>query len=169
MVAPAVAGDDRRMLWRSALVIVAALATASVSPAAANETEFAQRVTTICRGALLFDGEHAIGTRAGAIAVSRDIRRTGTRRLRRVAPVPEPRRQAPTIRQWLRIEHLLVVTYARDYLLIWDEIEKAQTPTQQAGLPARLHALVHEPDRLKRRADAYELRLGVPDCTGGGH
>jgi hypothetical protein len=163
-------GDDRRMLRRSILVVIAAaLAAVSTSFATTNTTEFSQRVTRICGGALLFDGEHAIGTRAGAIAVSRDIRRTGMRRLLRVAAVAEPARQAPMIRRWLRVEHLLVFAFARDYLRIWDEIESAQTPPQRAGLPARLGALAHQPDRLKRRADAYELRLGVPDCTGGGH
>ena len=32
----------------------------------------------------------------------------------------------------------------------------------------RLARLVHEPDRLKLAARRLELRLGVPDCTGGG-
>jgi len=162
-------GDDRRMLWRSVFVFAVALAAVSPSVETANKTEFSQRVTSICAGALLFDGEHAIGTRAGAIAVSRDIRRTGMRRLDRVAAVAEPTRQESMIRQWLRVQRLLVAAFARDYLRIWDEIESAHTRAQRTGLPARLDALVHEPDSLKRRADAYELRLGVPDCTGGGH
>jgi hypothetical protein len=162
-------GDDRRMLWRSAFVVVVALAAVSPGLATANNTEFSQQVTSICSGALLFDGEHVIGTRAGAIAVSRDIRLTGTRRLRRVAAVDEPSDEAPMIRQWLRAERLLVFAFARDWLRIWDEIESAHTRSQRAGLPARLDALVHQPDSLKWRADAYERRLGVPDCTGGGH
>jgi hypothetical protein len=163
-------GDDRRMPWPSAPVVVAAaLVAVSPSLATTNTTEFSQRVTSICAGALLFDGEHSIGTRAGAIAVSRDIRRTGMRRLGRVAAVAEPKRQARTIQHWLRTERRLVVAFARDYLLIWDEIEAAHTVAERAGLPARLETLVHQPDSLKRRADAYELRLGVPDCTGGGH
>jgi len=162
-------GDDPRMSWRSTLVAVAALAAVSPSYATTNKTGYSREVTRICRGALLFEGEHAIGTRAGAIAVSRDIRRTGMRRLRRVAAVAEPSGQAATVRQWLRAERRLVAAFARDYLRIWDEIESAQTPSQRAGLPARLDVLVHQPDSLKRRADAYELRLGVPDCTGGGH
>jgi len=131
-------------------------------------TPFAQQVRQICNGALLFERKHAIGTRAGAIAVSRDIRKTGTWRLRRVAAVPAPDAQAAAIGQWLGIEQRLVASFARDYLLIWDAIEAADSPAQRASLPDRLHALVHAPDALKQQARAYEQELGLPDCTGGG-
>jgi hypothetical protein len=113
-------------------------------------------------------GQARDGTRAGAVAVSRDIRQTGTRRLRRVAAVPEPHSQAHLIRRWLNVERRLVATYARDYLLIWNAIDAANTPAQRARLPARLHVLLHDPDPLKLKAGVYELRLAVPDCTGGG-
>jgi hypothetical protein len=129
---------------------------------------FADQVGRICEHALLFDGRHEIGTRAGAIAVSRDIRTTGTHRLRRVAAIPEPRSRRHLIRNWLNVEQRLVATYARDYLLIWDEIEAANTPHQRATLPIRLEALLHDPDALKRQAGVYELELGLPDCTGDG-
>src|SRR5262245_30753619 len=153
--------------------LAVAAAGTSVRSAAASHLQtaagYSRAVTRVCAGAVLFAGRHEIGTRADAIAVSRDIQRTGTRRIHRVAAVPEPGDQSPTIRQWLDVEQLLVDAYARDYLRIWDEIERANTPAKRAALPDRLHALVHETDGLKRRADAYELRLGVPDCTGGGH
>jgi hypothetical protein len=125
-------------------------------------------VTRICAGALLFEGRHASGTRAGAVAVSRDIEKTGTRRLRRVAAVPKPAAELAEITRWLAIERQLVAAYARDYLLIWDAIEGANSPAQRARMPARIDLLVHDPDALKRQAGALELRLGVPDCTGGG-
>ncbi len=136
--------------------------------AAPQATVFSERVGHICAGAVLFEDSHTIGTRAGAVAVSRDIRETGTRRLRRVAAVPEPKSQAATIRRWLLVERRLVAVYARDYLLIWDLIEEWNSPAARARIPARLHALTHDPDALKRQADAYERRLSVPDCTGGG-
>jgi hypothetical protein len=118
---------------------------------------------------VLFEHSHQIGTRAGAIAVSSDIQETGSRRLRRVAAVPRPAAEAAAIASWLGVEHKLVAAYARDYLRIWDTIEKANTPAQLAGLPAHLYALVHDPDQLKHLADGLESRLHVPDCTGGGH
>jgi len=31
-----------------------------------------------------------------------------------------------------------------------------------------LHALIHQPDALKRQANVYQLKLRIPDCTGGG-
>ena len=170
MVAHVVPVDDGRMPLRVLLVVVVVvLALAPASVGAGKTTEFSQRVSHICAGARLFDGRHAIGTRAGAIAVSRDIRRTGTRRLRRVASVPEPDGQTSTIQRWLQTERLLVEIYARNYLLIWGVIERADTPAQQDRLAVRLEKLVHEPDRLKSLADTYEVSLGVPDCSGGGH
>ena len=53
-------------------------------------------------------------------------------------------------------------------VLTWEAIEAANSPAQRARLPAQLHALVRDLDALKRKAGVYELRLGVPDCTGGG-
>jgi hypothetical protein len=151
---------------------LAVLATASIPTSstlgAVQRASFADRVSGICAGALLFQGRHQIGTRAGALAVARDIRETGRRRLRRVAAVPTPAPQAPLIRLWLEAERRLVAAYARDYLQIWNAIEAANSPARRAQLPGRLDQLVHQPDALKHRADIYELELGVPDCTGGG-
>ena len=159
------------MRLRVALGAVVVALTAGHSSAASGaevRTLFADRVTSICSGARLFESSHQIGTREGAIAVSRDIRETGTRRLRRVATVPEPNAQSSLVRRWLNVERSLIAIYARNYLLIWDAIEQANSPAQRASLPTRLHALLHESDALKRQADIYEGLLRVPDCTGGG-
>jgi hypothetical protein len=174
MVVSAARADDGRVLRNvpvAALCLAAIVFGACAAPSlgATHSTAFADRVTHICTGAVLFEDSHEIGTRAGAVAVSRDIRETGARRLRRVAAVPEPHPQAQLIRRWLDIEHRLVAAYARNYLLIWNAIEDAKTPAQLAALPARVHTFVHDPDRLKGQADGLELRLHVPDCTGGGY
>jgi hypothetical protein len=172
MVMSAPRADDGRVL-RNALIGIMFLAAIVFGACAApgfggQATTFSNRVSHICTGAVMFAGSHEIGTRGGAVAVSRDIRQTGAGRLRRVAAVPEPNSQAHVIRRWLDVERRLVAAYARDYLLIWDAIEGANSPAERARLPARLHALLHDPDALKRKAGVYELRLGVPDCTGGG-
>lgn len=172
MVLWAVPADDGRVL-RKALIAIVFLAAivfgaCAVPGFGGQMTTFSNRVNRICAGAVLFEGRHEIGTRAGAVAVSRDIRKTGARRLRRVAAVPGPHSQAQVIRRWLEVERRLVAAYARDYFLIWGAIEDANSPAQRARLPARLHALLHDPDALKRKALVYALRLGVPDCTGGG-
>jgi hypothetical protein len=67
----------------------------------------------------------------------------------------------------MSVEHRLVATYATDYLRIWNAIERAVTPGRKSALPALLASLVHEPERLQRRARALEHALSVPDCTGG--
>ena len=130
---------------------------------------YSQEVTRICAGALLFDGRHQTGTRSGAISVSRDIRATGARRLRRVDAVPKPARTAPLATRWIATERQLVVKYAWAYLQIWYAIERAGTPRERAELPAVLGALIHAPDELQREAAQLEQALDVPDCTGGGH
>jgi len=172
MVVCSARADNGRVL-RNALIGIMFLAAIVFGACAApgfggQTTTFSNRVSHICRGAVMFAGRHEIGTRAGAVAVSRDIRQTGARRLRRVAAAPEPDSQARVIRRWLEVERRLVAAYARDYLLIWDAIEGANSPAQRARLPAQLNALLHDPDALKRKAGVYELRLGIADCTGGG-
>jgi hypothetical protein len=172
MVVSAARADDGRVL-RNALIAIVFLAAIAFGFCAApgfggQMATFSERVNRICAGAVMFEGSHEIGTRAGAVAVSHDITETGARRLRRVAAVPKPHPQEALIGRWLGVEHRLVAAYARDYLLIWDAIEAANSPGQRARLPAQLHALAHDPDALKRKAGVYELRLGVPDCTGGG-
>jgi len=128
---------------------------------------YSRAVARICAGALLFDGRHRIGTRAGAITVSRDIRATGGRRLRRVDDLPKPPGEAALAVRWIATERRLVATYARAYLQIWYAIERANTPAQRARLPRVLAPLLHAPDALQAEAEQLELRLHVPDCTGG--
>ena len=172
MVVVAARADYGRVL-RNALIstvfLTAVVFGACAAPGFSGQaTTFSTQVNEICAGAVMFAGRHEIATRAGAVAVSRDIRQTGARRLRRVAAVPKPESQVEAIGRWIGIERGLVAAYARDYLLIWDAIEGANSPAKRARLPARLHELLHHPDALKRKAGVYELRLGIRDCTGGG-
>ena len=146
--------------------LLAGSALASSTPP--TPAEYSLAVTQICTGALLFDGRHQIGTRAGAIAVSRDIAATGGGRLRRVDAVPKPAASGALAGQWIAIERRLVAMYASTYLRIWDEIETGYgSPREHARLADVLHALVHKPDALQHQAAALEQRLSVPDCTGG--
>ena len=135
----------------------------------ATPAGYSQAVMRICAGALLFDGRHQTGTRSGAIEVSRDIRATGDRRLRRVDAVPKPATTARLAIRWIATERQLVAKYAWAYLQIWYAIERARTPRERAELPAVLGALIHAPDELQREAARLEQALDVPDCTGGGH
>jgi len=128
---------------------------------------YSRAVARTCAGAVLFEGSHRIGTRAGAIAVSRDIRATGTRRLHRVDAVPKPSLEAALAARWIATERRLVSTYSRAYLQIWYAIERANTSAQRARLPGVLAPLLHAPDALQAEAEQLELRLHVPDCTGG--
>jgi hypothetical protein len=125
-----------------AVSIAAAAAAGSLSAATTTPAGYTRAVIRICTGALLFDGRHQIGTRAGAISVSRDIRATGQRKLDDM--------------------------YAATYLRIWYQIERAHTPQQRARLPLILNRVVHQPDNLKQQAHQLEVTLHVPDCTGGG-
>ncbi len=124
-------------------------------------------VTGICANALLFEGSHQIGTRAGAVAVARDIRASTARRLRRIRTlqVVPPDERLST--RWLKLEHRLAAVYASSYLGIYDAIAAAETPRQQARLPLVLNKLLHSPDALRAIAQSLEQRLHVPDCTGG--
>src|SRR5262249_59311556 len=60
-------------------------------PGNAAATEYSLAVTYICGGALLFDHAHHMGSRADALAVSRDIRASTARRLARVTALSVPR------------------------------------------------------------------------------
>lgn len=133
----------------------------------ATRAAYSNSVTHICAGALLFAGAHEIGTRSGAIAVSRDIRATGTQRMRRVEAVPNPALLTRVVASWVALERRLVTMYATNYLRIWNEIEQANTARERATLPARLVPLIREPDALQQRARVLEHTLGVPDYTGG--
>jgi hypothetical protein len=124
-------------------------------------------VTQICAGAVLFERTHSIGTRSGAVAVARDIRTSGERRVNRAAAVPKPPSKRQLAARWIALEHRLIELYASDYLRIWNAIERADTPKKRAQLPGVLQALIDAPQALERRAAALEADLHVPDCTGG--
>jgi hypothetical protein len=163
----------RNLMTKLGLTVAAVLCLGLVAadPALSQATPagYSQAVMRICAGALLFNGRHETGTRSGAISVSRDIRASGDRRLRRVDAVPKPARTARLATRWIATERQLVAKYAWAYLQIWYAIERAGTPRQRAELPAVLGALIHAPDELQREAARLEQALDVPDCTGGGH
>lgn len=164
--------DHRTM--RTHIVIIAAALVASAtaftttSRADAPTGEYSIAVAHICTGALLFDHVHEIGTRAGALAVARDIRASTARRLRRVEAVQTPTQLRSLGRQWIALQRRLAAVYAQTWVRIYDTIAAADTPSQRAHLATRLTQLVHAPDSLKRAAGRLDLRLHVPDCTGGG-
>jgi hypothetical protein len=153
--------------WLVAAVAAGAVTVGSLHAATMTPAGYSRAIARICAGALLFDGRHEIGTRAGAVAVARDIRATGNRRLRRVDAVAKPPATDDALVRWIATERQLVDLYAVTYLRIWNEIERARTPHQRAQLPLVLHRLVHAPDSLKLEAGTLELNLDVPDCTGG--
>jgi hypothetical protein len=146
---------------------VLAYATATAGAVTTTPRAYSQAVVRVCAGALLFDGSHAIGTRVGAIAVSQDIRRTGSRRLRRVDAIPKPPSEATVAESWIAVERQLVEFYAATYLRVWYAIERATTPRQRAALPGELQALINLARPLEHTAWQFEQRLSVPDCTGG--
>jgi len=139
-------------------------ATAAGPPTAAA---YARAVTRICAGALLFDHRHEMGTRADALSVARDIRASTRRRLALVAEVTPPPKERGTAMRWIALEQRLANAYARDWVRIFDVIDAARTPRQRARLPRELERLVHASDRLRRVVIVLELKLHVPDCTGG--
>jgi hypothetical protein len=151
-----------------AAMLTAGVAASSTPSAAATPSTWTRAVTGICAHALLFEGTHEIGTRAGAVAVARDIRASTGRRLQRIRALPlRPPHQRLSTR-WLRLEQRLAAVYARSYLLIFDAIAAAKTPRQHAQLPSVLGRLLHAPDSLRATTTSVERRLRVPDCTGGG-
>jgi hypothetical protein len=136
-------------------------------PATPSGRVYSLAVARICAGALLFEKTHAIGTRAGALAVARDIRASTRRRLRRVAEVPAPPSLRRPIARWLSLQRRLAASYADNWVRIYETIDAARTPKQHAELARRLEKLVHAPDALRRAAGRLELKLNLPDCTGG--
>lgn len=149
------------------MVLVAALA-ATASPSAADPTSWSDGVTQICAHALLFEGQHEIGTRAGAIAVARDIRASTARRLDRIRALQVPPPLPDLSMQWLDLEQRLADVYASSYVRIYNAIAAAVTQKQRGRLPRVLERLVHAPDALRGKTASLEGRLHVPDCTGGG-
>jgi hypothetical protein len=158
------------MTIRAAAFLVASVLLASLAGRAAaadSQSTYSNAVGRICAGSRLFSGRHETGTRAGAIAVSRDIRRTGLHRLRIVDGVAKPPATATLAVRWIGLERQLVELYATTYLRIWYAIERYDTPRQRASLPARLRVLIDLPRPLERKVQQLEERLLVPDCTGG--
>jgi hypothetical protein len=123
-------------------------------------------VTRICAHPLLFDGRHEIGTLAGAIAVSRDIRSSTRRRLTKVAHLRTPN-DREAIDHWLALERRLAAAYATSYVKIYKVIAATRTPPQHNREPRLLGRLLHAPDQINRAATRLGALLDVPDCTGG--
>ena len=149
------------------VAVVACVVVLAFTTAAPATTVWSRGVTEICAHALLFEGSHEIGTRAGAVAVAQDIRASTERRLTRVAELPVPATQQGLAVRWMDVERRLAGVYATSYLRIFDVIAAAQTPAQQAQAPRLLGKALHAPDRLSGVAALLEARLHVPDCTGG--
>jgi hypothetical protein len=156
------------VLVGAALAAAALVAPAGHAASADSATEYSRGVWRICTGALLFDHPHDMGTRADALAVARDIRASTARRLARVTALSVPRELRRLNSRWISSQRRLASLYARLWVQIYDTIDAARTPAQRATLAERLERLVHAPDRLRLAAGRLELKLRVPDCTGGG-
>src|SRR5262245_54947286 len=90
------------------LAAVVAVATSSSPPATAGRrTTWPEAVTRICTKALLFEGPHQVGNRAGAVAVAQDIRGSTARRLRRIRALPIRPAQPRLSARWLTLEQRL--------------------------------------------------------------
>jgi hypothetical protein len=137
---------------------------AGISPTA----EYSAAVAQICAGSLLFDGPHEIGTRADALAIARDIKASTARRLALVTALSVPVDLELTSSRWISSQRALAALYAQLWVRIYDTIAAARTPNELATRAVRLEKLVHAPDTLKLAARRLELKLRVPDCTGGG-
>jgi len=152
--------------------LVAAFAASTEGVAATNTTRtataasYSLAVTRICAGALLFDHSHDMGTRDDALSVAADIRASTAHRLTQVVTVPVPRDLGQISLRWIASQRRLAAAFAQTWVEIFDAIDAADTPEEQAALPARLHALVDAPDALRFAAGRLELKLHVPDCTG---
>jgi hypothetical protein len=145
----------------------AALATPGHAGSGNSATEYSLAVTHTCAGALLFDHAHHMGTRADALSVARDIRASTARRLARVAALPAPPAEAVTVARWITVERRLADMYARNYLRIYDAISTPGTTAQHDRALRSVRGLLNAPQALREDAGRLELRLRVPDCTGG--
>jgi hypothetical protein len=130
--------------------------------------EYAADVTHICAGALLFEGDQSMGTRADALAIARDINAATARRLALVAALTVPPELKILSERWISSQRRLAALYAQLWVRIYDTIDAAHTPAQMSALAGRLEKLVAAPGALKLAAGRLELALHVPDCTGGG-
>jgi hypothetical protein len=138
-----------------------------LGPAATPPAVYSQAVANICSGALLFEGRHTGGTRAGALAVARDIRASTRRRLERVRAIPAPHGREQVVRRWIALERRLADAFATSWVRIFEVVDAADTPRERAREVPVLERLVHAPDGLRAAAARLEQRLEVPDCTGG--
>ena len=163
------------------MLVVAALQVASAvygpQPAQSSARQGHRRPTFatwrrtevhVCAHSLLFEHKHAIGTRAGALAVARDIRASTHHRLARVEAGGTPTVDRILIKRWLALEQRLANLYAKTYVQIYDVIASSNTPTQRHQEVSRLETLIHAPDRLRALAAHLDEQLHIPDCTGGG-
>jgi hypothetical protein len=163
----------RSITKRLTIGLVMLVLAAGVGPArastAASSGAYVRGVTQVCADALLFEGSHPIGTRAGALAVARDIRSSSRRRLALVAAVPAPAWERRPAARWILLEHRLADSYALNYVRIYDLIAAPRTTPNDTRRAARLLAkLLHAPDSIRKSAARLEQRMGLPDCTGGG-
>src|SRR5262245_21761291 len=154
------------------LVAAAALVTAVGGASAAQRSrtpgDYSIAVTRICAGAVLFERSHPLGTLEGALAIARDIRSSTAHRLARVATVPAPPGFGDRSVRWISLQRRLAASYARAWVGIYETIDAARTPAQQAAITDRLGHIVHAPDPRRRASRRLEHELRVPDCTGGG-
>jgi hypothetical protein len=159
----------RSLLFLSAALAVVVAASPTRSSAADSvPSSWSLAVAGICDHALLFEGEHRIGTRQGALDVARDIRASTARRIKRIKALRVVSRQRRLSNRWLILEGRLADAFATNYLRIYDAIDAAKTRSQRSRLPRILERLLHAPDRLRAVAAVLEQRLLIPDCTGGG-
>ena len=149
--------------------LIASLAAVSAPSAAVatGPSPWSRAVSGICADALLFEGPHEIGTRAGAVGVARDIRASTGRRLRRIRGLQVVPPQRGPANRWLSLERRLADVYASNFVRIYDAIAAATTDGQRDQLPRVLRRLLSAPDALRAAAARLEQRLFVPDCTGG--
>ena len=141
---------------------------AAGAPGGSSAAEYSLAVTRICAGAVLFEGTHEMGTRSDALEIADAIRASTAKRLALVTALSIPTALQQTSSRWISSQRRLASLYARLWVRIYDTIEAARTPMQRATLGKRVRKLVHAPDRLKSAAGRLELKLHVPDCTGGG-
>ena len=156
------------LLVCTALAAAALMASPGHATSVASSAEYSRGVWRICSGALLFDHAHDMSTRADALSIAHDIRASTARRLVRVSALSAPAELRGISSRWISSQRRLAASYADNWVRIYDAVEAARTPAQQAALPRVLHRLVHAPDRLRHVAGRLELKLRVPDCTGGG-
>jgi hypothetical protein len=149
------------------LAIVVGLGVPGASADAGSRAAYSSAVTQICSGALLFEGSHAIGTRAGALAVAHDIRASTRRRLSRVDALSVPPGLEGLVERWTTLERRLADIYAESWVGIYDVVAATDTQAQRARAPRLLRRLLRAPDQLRLAAARIELTLRVPDCTGG--